>query len=115
MPVAEKRTNEIDIDAITTDHISATIQALAKQPKRPVYVRKPMVSKPEAAIFEYIGINGFWVTVPYDKSIQVPDEIYRILLRADMTLPIDEKDEHELPPRPKMPNGAPLPQNFDIR
>lgn len=60
----------------------ATAKALAEQPKRTIKLRKD--SNPKAPNYETVQINGYTYMIKKGEMVEVPEEVYNILVRAGL-------------------------------
>ena len=59
-----------------------TARELNKQPKRTVRLRKD--PHPKAPNYETVQINGYTYQIQKGVDVEVPDEVYQILVRAGL-------------------------------
>jgi hypothetical protein len=59
-----------------------TGRELAKQPKRMIRLRKD--TNPKAPNFETVQINGYTYQIQTGVEVEVPEEVYNVLVRAGL-------------------------------
>ena len=59
-----------------------TKRELDKQPKRHIRLRKS--ENPKAPIYETVQINGYTYMILKGEDVEVPDEVYNILVRSGL-------------------------------
>jgi hypothetical protein len=59
-----------------------TGRELAKQPKRMIRLRKD--TNPKAPNFETVQINGYTYQIQKGVEVEVPEEVYNVLVRAGL-------------------------------
>jgi hypothetical protein len=81
------KTTDAKTDAITDAEINEirenTAALLAKQPKRTVRLRADP-NNPKAPNFETVQINGYTYMIKKGEEVDVPEEVYNILVRSGL-------------------------------
>jgi hypothetical protein len=76
---------------------NAVKAALDKQPKIKINIRRPDHVKKGMHFNEVVSINGHSYKIPTGVFVEVPEEVYLILVRGGKVQPVREEDEHEVP------------------
>jgi hypothetical protein len=59
-----------------------TARELAKQPKKSIRLRKS--DNPKAPNYETVQINGYTYMIKKGEDVEVPEEVYNILVRSGL-------------------------------
>lgn len=81
--------NEKAAEVENTAEVETKPETEKKRAYVKIFIRKPADERGVKA--KVVGINGKMYTVPYDKEVEVPEEVAEVLTRAEAAMEESEK------------------------
>ncbi len=96
-PPAMDRRAQAGLKGRTAQSLNEVRDAVNKQPKVRLQIRRPERIKKGMHYRIPVTINGYTWQVPTGQWVEVPEEVYLILVRSGHAQPVRPDDEHEVP------------------